>query len=60
MSARWVAAFVLALTASAALAQWQPARTLKLIVPFAPGGQPDVGGGALGGNCDRIETPISI
>ena len=27
---------------AATLAEWQPTRPLKLVVPFAPGGQPDV------------------
>ena len=34
-----LAAFSLA---TSALAEWQPSRPLKLVVPFAPGGQPDV------------------
>ncbi|HEX4780158.1 MAG TPA: tripartite tricarboxylate transporter substrate binding protein [Usitatibacter sp.] len=34
--------FLAAWAACAALAQWQPAHAVKLVVPFAPGGQPDV------------------
>ena len=35
-------AFVLAALSSSALADWTPPRAVKLIVPFAPGGQPDI------------------
>jgi tripartite-type tricarboxylate transporter receptor subunit TctC len=34
--------FLAAALACPALAQWQPPHAVKLVVPFAPGGQPDV------------------
>jgi len=33
---------LLALVTTCALADWSPSRPVKLVVPFAPGGQPDV------------------
>jgi tripartite-type tricarboxylate transporter receptor subunit TctC len=41
MRIRVILAAVLAL-APPALADWQPSRAVKIVVPFAPGGQPDV------------------
>jgi len=39
---RILALFAALLLPAATLADWQPTRPVKLVVPFAPGGQPDV------------------
>jgi tripartite-type tricarboxylate transporter receptor subunit TctC len=54
-----LAALALALPAAPALAQSYPSRIIKMIVPFAPGGQPDTMARLIGGHLNTsIGTTI--
>ena len=44
---RFFSLFLLSCAASLATADWSPSRPVKLVVPFAPGGQPDIVARAL-------------
>src|SRR5213595_2076740 len=54
--------FVLALGAAApVIADWNPTKPLKIVVPFAPGGQPDVVARALAEPLGRaLGQPVII
>ena len=49
------------LLSSAVAAQWQPARPIRIVVPFAPGGQPDVVARALAEPLSRaLGQPVVV
>jgi tripartite-type tricarboxylate transporter receptor subunit TctC len=58
---RALLAFILVATATAALAQSYPARPVKLVVPFPPGGPTDVVGRLMAAKLgDRLGQQVVI
>ncbi len=61
MRFRLVILALFCLAATAALSQWQPSRAIRIIVPFAPGGQPDVVARALAEPLSRaLAQPVVV
>ena len=59
--ARWLTAAVLSVCAMAAHAQAYPAKPIKFVIPYPPGGMADTYARALGqALSDRVSQPVVV